>query len=44
MSQPNTPTDPGQSYLRDDELIRGIEMLFYAYRDFTSDPDEILKT
>ena len=30
-------------FLNDDELIRGIEMLFYAYRDFTSDPDEILK-
>ena len=36
--------DGGNSYLHDDELIRGIEMLFYAYRDFTSDPDEILKT
>lgn len=31
------------SFLSDEELIRGIEMLFYAYRDFTSDPDEILK-
>jgi len=30
-------------YLRDEELRRGIELLFYAYRDFTSDPDEILK-
>ena len=36
-------TDPTSSFLRDDELIRGIEMLFYAYRDFTSDPDEILQ-
>jgi DNA-binding MarR family transcriptional regulator len=38
-----TSTDPASSFLHDDELIRGIEMLFYAYRDFTSDPDEILK-
>ena len=36
-------TDPASSFLHEDELIRGIEMLFYAYRDFTSDPDEILK-
>jgi DNA-binding MarR family transcriptional regulator len=27
----------------DEELIKGIELLFYAYRDFTSDPDQILK-
>ncbi|MFP6749581.1 MAG: MarR family transcriptional regulator [Alphaproteobacteria bacterium] len=40
----DTSSDPALSYLGDDELIRGIEMLFYAYRDFTSDPDEILKT
>jgi DNA-binding MarR family transcriptional regulator len=30
-------------FLRDEELMRGIELLFYAYRDFTSDPDEILR-
>ncbi len=29
-------------FLRDEELRRGIEMLFYAYRDFTSEPDAIL--
>ena len=29
-------------YLRDEELRQGIELLFYAYRDFTADPDEIL--
>ncbi|PPR60529.1 MAG: hypothetical protein CFH10_01489, partial [Alphaproteobacteria bacterium MarineAlpha4_Bin2] len=27
----------------DDELRQAIEMLFFAYRDFTSGPDEILK-
>ncbi len=30
-------------FLREEELRQGIELLFYAYRDFTSDPDEILK-
>ncbi|MDP6343829.1 MAG: MarR family transcriptional regulator [Alphaproteobacteria bacterium] len=34
---------PNPLFLREEELVRGIEMLFYAYRDFTSDPDEILK-
>jgi len=29
-------------FLREEELRQGIELLFYAYRDFTSDPDEIL--
>ena len=35
--------DAAYSFLNDEALIQGIEMLFYAYRDFTSDPDEILK-
>ena len=34
---------PNPLFLRDEELRQGIELLFYAYRDFTSDPDEILK-
>ncbi|WP_119420364.1 MarR family winged helix-turn-helix transcriptional regulator [Desertibaculum subflavum] len=29
-------------FLTEDEIRQGIELLFYAYRDFTSDPDEIL--
>ncbi len=29
-------------YLREEELRRGIELLYFAYRDFTKDPDEIL--
>ncbi|HYM30895.1 MAG TPA: MarR family transcriptional regulator [Candidatus Cybelea sp.] len=29
-------------YLDPDRLRQGIELLFYAYRDFTSDPDSIL--
>ena len=30
-------------FLREEELREGIELLFYAYRDFTSDPDAILR-
>ncbi|MBM3523466.1 MAG: MarR family transcriptional regulator [Alphaproteobacteria bacterium] len=29
-------------YLRDEDLRLGIELLFYAYRDFTGEPDQIL--
>lgn len=29
-------------FLREDDLRQGIEMLFYAYRDFTAEPDAIL--
>ncbi len=29
-------------FLREEELRQGIELLFYAYRDFISEPDEIL--
>lgn len=39
----DTPTGPNPLFLRDEELRQGIELLFYAYRDFTSDPDAILK-
>ena len=28
--------------LNDDELRQGIELIFYAYRDFTAEPDAIL--
>lgn len=36
---------PGESpdNLSDEEIREGIELLFYAYRDFISDPDEMLK-
>ena len=33
---------PSPLFLRDEELRQGIELLFYAYRYFTSDPDTIL--
>ena len=29
-------------YLTDEQLRRGIELLFFAYRDFTGDPDTVL--
>lgn len=37
-------TKPGinQLFLREEELRLGIELLFYAYRDFTAEPDAIL--
>ena len=31
-------------YLTDDQLRRGIEAMFFAYRGFTADPDRILAT
>ncbi len=34
---------PNLLFLRDEELRQGIELLFYGYRDFTSDPDEMLR-
>ena len=36
---------PGSNplFLREEELRKGIELLFFAYRDFTSDPDDILE-
>jgi DNA-binding MarR family transcriptional regulator len=29
-------------FLREDELREGMELLFFAYRDFTAEPDQIL--
>jgi len=29
-------------FLREEELRRGVELLYFAYRDFTRDPDTIL--
>ena len=30
-------------FLTDDQLLHGIELMFFAYRGFTSDPDRILE-
>lgn len=32
----------GLLFLTDDQLLRGIEAMFFAYRGFTADPDRIL--
>ena len=38
----STQTSANPLFLRDEELRQGIEMLFFAYRDFTAEPDVIL--
>ena len=46
ITSPTKPPQRGQVnplFLRDEELRQGIEMLFFAYRDFTSEPDEFLR-
>ena len=40
MTDISSPADP--LFLREENLRRGIEMMFFAYRDFTGKPDEIL--
>ncbi len=43
-SQTTPPGTPQANplFLREEELRQGIELLFYAYRDFTGEPDAIL--
>ena len=36
-------TMPNPLFLREEELRQGIELLFYAYRDFTAEPDVLLR-
>ena len=40
MADIKSPANP--LFLREEELRQGIEMLFFAYRDFTGEPDAIL--
>jgi len=40
MAETKTPANP--LFLRDDDLRQGIELLFFAYRDFTAKADETL--
>ena len=40
MTGPKTGINP--LFLREEELRQGIELLFYAYRDFTAEPDAML--
>src|SRR6516165_6068610 len=41
MSDINSPAIP--RIVPEEELRQGIELLFYAYRDFTAEPDAILE-
>lgn len=40
MADATTGANP--LFLRDEELRRGMELLFHAYRDFTAEPDALL--
>lgn len=40
MSDPRSQANP--LFLREEDLRQGIELLFYAYRDFTDEPDVLL--
>ncbi|HEC14832.1 MAG TPA: MarR family transcriptional regulator, partial [Rhodospirillales bacterium] len=40
MPQAKTRANP--LFLRDEDLRQALELLFYAYRDFTAEPDAIL--
>ena len=48
MQEPRTggvsagPRTDRMLYLTDEQLRQGIELMFFAYRDFTSDPDAVL--
>lgn len=45
MSDGTPPTEPGGEtllFLTDEQLRKGIEAMFFAYRGFTADPDRIL--
>src|SRR5580700_11228193 len=39
---PDVKTAANLLFLREEELRQGIELLFYAYRDFTAEPDAML--
>jgi DNA-binding MarR family transcriptional regulator len=39
----NSLTDDSRLFLTDENLRKGIEAMFFAYRGFTSDPDRILQ-
>lgn len=39
---PDLKTTHPALFLREEELRRGVELLYFAYRDFTRDPDTLL--
>ncbi|MEM8869146.1 MAG: MarR family transcriptional regulator [Pseudomonadota bacterium] len=45
QSRPKGTTSTGEQllFLTDDQLRQGIELMFFAYRGFTADPDRILE-
>ncbi len=40
MTDIKTPINP--RFLREEDIRQGMELLYFAYRDFTAEPDEIL--
>lgn len=42
-ADPASPRGEQRLYLTDEQLRQGIELMFFAYRDFTADPDRILE-
>ena len=43
MNDASGPGGEGLLYLTDEQLRKGIEAMFFAYRGFTADPDRILE-
>ena len=43
MADTGTPGGEALLFLTDEQLRRGIEAMFFAYRGFTADPDRILE-
>src|SRR5215467_10085475 len=43
IKSPPAPVSTEPAYLREEEIRQGIELLFFAYRDFTAEPDAILE-
>ncbi len=42
VNMADVKTGPNPLFLREEELRQGMELLFFAYRDFTGEPDRIL--
>ena len=44
MSERQSPGGQSLLFLTDEQLRKGIEAMFFAYRGFTADPDRIINT
>lgn len=42
IKSPRASASADPAFLREEEVRQGIELLFFAYRDFTAEPDTIL--